>query len=122
MIIIGFTAHTSKIIPRILCRRFRHCAVIVPNNRGCLVMYQFVHHGRIAQIQMRVRDLEILRMHGWRFVSMPLDLPVSFNELDAHTCVDLAKRAIGIHAWHIQTPYGLYKKIRPMGGFFNCVF
>lgn len=71
---------------------------------------------------MRVRDLGILRMHGWRFVSMPVDLPASFNAKRAHTCVDLAKHAIGMHAWHIQTPYGLYKKIRPMGGFFNCVF
>lgn len=121
MIIIGFTAHTSKILPRVLCRHFRHCAVIVPAGEG-LVMHQFVHRGSVVKIKMRVRDMAILRAHGWRFIFMPIDIHGAFDAMRARTCVDLAKRAIGMHAWHIQTPYGLYKKIRPSGGFFNCVF
>lgn len=78
-------------------------------------MYQFVRRGHVAHITLRGRDLAILRAHGWRFIFIPMDLSCTFNATHAQTCVDLAKRAIGMRTWRIQTPNALYKQIRPFG-------
>ncbi len=112
MIIIAFSCKTSKILPRIFCRHFRHCATIIPTKNGNMTLYQFVRRGHVAKINIKVRDISILYAHGWRFVCMPINPPADFDYMRAITCVDLAKRATGIRAWHTQTPDALYKKIR----------
>ena len=109
MIIIAFSENTSKVLPRILCRRFRHCAPIICN-RNNLIMYQFVCRNKIEQIALRTRDIAILRAHGWHFIYIPTDIQLNPDYLlHAYSCVDLSKRAIGIKSVFIQTPYALYK-------------
>lgn len=112
MIIIAFATNTSKIIPRLLCRRLRHCAVITPVEPDALVMYQFTRPGVAARLRLHSRDLKILRAHGWSFVYVPGHLPRDFNAARAFTCVDMTKRALRIRAPHIQTPDGLYQYLR----------
>ena len=111
MIIIAFAPNTSKLLPRIICRRFKHVAPIyVKQNK--LIMYQFISHNNIAQIPLQMRDLKILARHGWCFVCLavsPRKTPI--NNLHAITCVSMVKKIIGIHNIFIQTPYALYKKI-----------
>jgi len=109
MIIIAFSENTSKILPRIICRRFRHCAPIICN-RNNLIMYQFIRHNKIEQINLRTRDIAILRAHDWHFVYIPSDIQLHTNYLlNAYSCVDLSKRAVGIKSIFIQTPTALYK-------------
>ena len=110
MVIIAFSNKTSKIVPRIFCRHFRHCAPIIRDKKN-LVMYQFVKHGNVVQINLHPRDINILRAHGWEFVYVPNDIKTDFNPTSAYSCVDLSKRALGIHNHFIQTPYTLYKHI-----------
>ena len=111
MIIIAFSENTSKLLPRILCRRFRHCAPIICN-RNNLIMYQFVHRNKIEQICLRTRDIALLRAHGWHFVYLPTDIQIHDHcLLRAYSCVDLSKRAIGMKSLFIQTPLALYKKL-----------
>lgn len=65
--LIGFTHKTSKIFPKIFCRRFRHCAIIMWNAKcGMLdyTMHQFVRPGKIELINLSARDLKILENHG----------------------------------------------------------
>ena len=112
MIIIAFSNKTSKILPRILCRRFRHCAPIVRDGKR-LVMYQFANLRNITKLELRNRDIAVLRAHGWQFIYIPTDVSHDFNPNRAYSCVDLSKRAIGIHNIFIQTPYALYKYIAP---------
>ncbi len=107
MIIIAFAQSTSKILPRIFCRHFYHCAVIVPRGDE-LVMYQFMRPGRVTCIYLRDRDIRTLRRHGWRFIYMDGTLPSDYNAARCHTCVGAAKRALRIRAPFIQTPYALY--------------
>jgi len=109
MIIIAFSQKTSKILPRIFCRNMRHCAPIIPTRRGRMTIYQFTAPGRIRPLKIKTRDLKILRAHGWCFIYIPRDVDANFNPKRAMTCVDLSKRAAGIHKWNIQTPDGLYK-------------
>lgn len=111
MIIIAFSNKTSKFIPNILCRKFKHVAPIVPRGNK-LIMFQFIAPGRIEKIALRVRDIKILKTHGWRFVYIDgATLAHDFNPYHARSCVDLAKQAIGLHNWRIQTPYALYKNL-----------
>lgn len=111
MIIIGFTHKTSKVLPRIFCRDFRHVAVIYSTG-ACLTMYQFVHRNRIVKIKLRWRDIKILTQHGWVFVCLPGVAGQNLDKYRAWTCVQLAKYAVGMHALCVQTPDALYKKIR----------
>lgn len=111
MIIIAFSNRTSKFIPNILCKKFKHVAPIVPRD-NTLIMYQFVRHGHIEQIKLHMRDIKVLKAHGWDFLYMDgASLPHDFNPYRARTCVDLTKRAIGLKDWHIQTPLALYKNL-----------
>lgn len=108
MVIIAFSDKTSKILPRIVCRRFRHCAPIVPNGRN-MIMYQFTAPGRITKIRINMHGIRRLGANGWRFVYVPCDAPALHDMRGALSCVDLSKRALRIHAPCVQTPDGLYR-------------
>ena len=110
MIIIAFSNKTSKILPKIFCRHFRHCAPIVCTG-GKLVMYQFTNIRNISEIYLNNRDISILHAYGWRFVYIPVDIQNDFDPMRAYSCVDLSKRALGIHNICIQTPTALYEHI-----------
>jgi len=111
MIIIGFTHKTSKVLPRIFCRRFRHVAIIVPDKKN-MVMFQFVRCGNIVKIRLNMRDIKLLGRHGWRFVWVTGTPPHDFEKMRALTCVQMAKNAIDLRDFYIQTPDALYKKVR----------
>lgn len=112
MIIIAFSTKTSKIIPKILCRHFRHVAPIVANG-DCFIMYQFVRRANVAQIKLGRRDLSRLAAYGWKFIYVPYDAPPDFDAQRAYTCVDLTKRICRIHAPFVQTPDALWRFISP---------
>lgn len=110
MVILAFSNKTSKILPRIFCHRFRHCAPIFRAGNE-LVMYQFINKHNITEIYLQNRDIAILRAHGWKFIYIPIDTLQNFDAMHAYSCVDLSKRAIGINNIFIQTPYALYKHV-----------
>lgn len=111
--IIAFSETTSKILPRILCRRFRHCAPIICNKND-LIMYQFIKRHQITEIHLHARDIRILQAHGWKFIYMSPDITIhDLHCENAYSCVDLSKRALGIHSIFIQTPFALYKYLTP---------
>lgn len=110
MIIIAFCTKTSKILPRIVCDEFRHCAPItihsgMPRN---LIMHQFIRPARIAKIQLTMRDINVLRRHGWRFLYIPRETACGSTPR-AFTCVQLCKKYLGIKNIWIQTPDALYR-------------
>ena len=67
MIIIAFSPKTTKIIPQILCGKWKHVAPIVVN-KDKMIMYQFVKPNHIEKISVRMRDIGILRQYGWKFI------------------------------------------------------
>ena len=111
MIIIAFSNKTSKFIPNILCRKFKHVAPIVPRGNK-LIMFQFIAPGRIEKIALRVRDIKILKTHGWRFVYLQNAQVHNVNTSRVLSCVQLAKCMIGMRCPHIQTPNALYNMIK----------
>ena len=108
MMIIAFSENTSKILPRILCRKYRHCAPIVCDEHG-LIMYQFINRKNIVKIKLSQRDITILRTHGWKFIYISPNVKINLDCAHAYSCVNLSKRALNIHSIFIQTPYALYK-------------
>lgn len=110
MIIIAFAPKSSKILPNIFCKNFKHCAIIVRDKQD-FILYQFSGHNRVTKIIIRTRDIRILGAHGWRFIYMPREIKSGFNPNHAWTCVGMVKNAIGMHRPFIQTPDGLYKKL-----------
>lgn len=109
--IIAFSPNTSQIIPRIFCRKFRHCAPITEPIRGRFVMYQFVRRGHIAQIYLTRRAIKILGARGWCFIYVPVAPPRDLmpRARACRSCVAFCKLAIGIHSARIFTPFGLYR-------------
>ena len=110
MIIIGFSNRTSKILPKLLCKNFKHVAIIVPT-ADTATMMQFVKYNQIVPIIIKLRDIKILEKFGWEF----LMLPRKYKDIPPHpralTCVQFAKHAIGLKNIWIQTPWQLYKKL-----------
>lgn len=111
MLLIGFTSKTSRIIPKVFCHKFRHCAPVVSvhGRGGNMIMFQFVRRRHITRIALRQRDLDILRAHGWVFVCVGKQ--INFNPDAATSCVDLARRAAGYNRQPLQTPDALYRQI-----------
>lgn len=110
MIIIAFSDKTSKILPRMVCRKFRHCAPIVPAAHGRMTMYQFTSPGHVSKIDLCMRDIRLLARNGWCFVYIPCDAVPNFDA-HAYSCVALSKQALRLHRPLIQTPDGLYKHL-----------
>ena len=109
--IIAFSPNSSRIIPQIFCRKFRHCAPIIEPTRGRFIMYQFVHRGHIAQIYLTTRAIKILGANGWHFIPVsavpPRDLMQRARA--CRSCVAFCKLAIGICSARTFTPLGLYR-------------
>lgn len=109
MVIIAFAPKSSRILPNLFCKRFKHCAVVVPNSNG-FILYQFITRKHIEKIQIKPRDIKILGQYGWHFVYVPCALHKPFPPKSL-TCVNMAKYALGIRAPFIQTPRALYNAI-----------
>lgn len=108
MVIIAFSEKTSKLLPRIVCRKFRHCAPIILTQHG-MIMYQFTAPGNITKININMDGIRRLRAHGWRFIYIPTDAPHDFASGKIFSCVGLSKRALRINSAWPQTPDGLFR-------------
>ena len=111
MIIIAFSHKTSKILPKILCGKLKHC-VPIEIKSNCMIMHQFMSYKNIANIKLNMRDIKILQAHGWQFVYLPKDLPHDVDSCRAISCVQFCKYAIGMQNAFIQTPNALFKEIK----------
>ena len=111
MIIIAFSNKTSKFLPRIFCRKFKHVAPIIMNDNK-ITLYQFILKGNITQIQLKMRDLKILMKHGWKFIYLNSNARRNFNASKSITCVQFTKNIIGMRNLFVQTPYQMYKTLK----------
>ncbi len=108
MIIVAFCDKTSKKLPRILCKKFKHTAPILVH-KDKIIMYQFIKRKNVKKIILQMRDLKILQKYGWRFVYIIGSVSYDFININAMTCVNFTKAVIGLKKNTIQTPLALYK-------------
>ena len=109
MVIVGFSDKTSKLMPRVICRHFKHCVIITKQNRS-MVLHQFVRRNYVVHIAITERGIAQLKSHGWVFIFLH-HAPQKFNR-HAWTCVNYVKQSVGIKNLWIQTPDALYKYLK----------
>jgi hypothetical protein len=113
-IIIAFTTQTSQFWPRLLCKHFKHCCVILRTGRGRNTRYQVVQIAAdgIRLIQIDTKSLGRMRQGGWVLVNTPVRRARRFSP-QMLACVGFAKRAAGLsHPW-LWTPDQLYRHLCP---------
>lgn len=110
IIYIGFSIQTHKLIARIVCRKFKHCAPIVIKKNRCEI-YQFTNKNQITVIKIKQRDIKILEQYGWKFIKYNIAKMPNISDIHTITCVQFTKQFCGINRYDIQTPDGLLKYI-----------
>ncbi|MDR0449574.1 MAG: hypothetical protein LBG89_03925 [Rickettsiales bacterium] len=105
--LIGFTENTGRRVARLVCRRFRHCAVV---DLGSMVLANIGVDG-VRLVRVDAAALGRLRAAGWVFVAAKAGGKggrgrAQFNVLN---CVGFAKRVLGIRNPLILTPLQLYR-------------
>ena len=106
---IGFSTKTHKILARIICKKFKHCAPVIITKNKCK-LYQFTNSKNINVIEIKKRDLKILQQYGWKFVKYNTKFaPQHELKRKTITCVQFTKNFCGIKKRTIQTPYALWK-------------
>lgn len=104
MVYIGFAKQTNKLMARIICRHFKHCAPIVITKNKCEI-YQFTKPTQITIIKIKKRDIKILKKYGWKFIKyQPRIIPQNISKIHTMTCVQFTKKFCGIKKISIQTP------------------
>jgi len=109
MIYIGFSTQTHKIYARVFCKKFKHCAPVIIKNKKCY-LYQFINKNNIVKIQLKPRDLLILKKHSWFFIQYNGKINIKDAiKTKPSTCVQFTKSACLIKNKHIITPDELLK-------------
>jgi hypothetical protein len=114
-IIIAFAPKTTKLLPRLLCRKYRHCCVIFPVAAQRRTLVQIGADG-VRLFPVNARALRRMEQAGWVMarVEKPkgrapgLHAPGLPSFL---TCVGFAKKAAGIRNPMVWTPGQLYRII-----------
>lgn len=118
--IIGFSEKTSKILPKIFCKKFCHCAVIIEqmaNSREIRYLMLNPSFGKVDLFLLKNRDLKILKNHGWTFIHINQNqkrISFLFSITYAISCVGFAKRALNIKKPLIWTPDQLYRHLKKL--------
>lgn len=111
MIIIAFSKKTSKFLPKLFCKNFRHCAPIIKQGKH-YALYQFIKSHRIEKIIITKSGINSLKRNSWFFVKTYKKVPEHINKINAISCVIFTKKVIGLKNIFIQTPDALYDKIK----------
>lgn len=108
IIYIGFSKKSHKLFTNIICREYKHCAPVIIEKNTCK-MYQFTKHNKITVINLKYRDIEILKKYGWNFIKYDIKSTPNISDIYAITCVQFTKTFCGIHNIVIQTPDAFLK-------------
>lgn len=113
-----FSGQTDQAWLRLLRPGFRHCFLILGADAGWLYLNPLAHYTEIMVLPVAA-DFDVAgwyRAQGLTVVearpSLPPRRPAPWRPF---TCVEMVKRAIGITAGNILTPWQLYRHIRDIG-------
>lgn len=107
-----FSGHTDYAWLKILKPGFRHCYVVLKDNRQWMTIDPLFPYTEVVNHEIPLSfDLpQWLRGRGYTVVPARLNRDsVKPAPLMLFTCVEAVKRILGIHARHVLTPWQLYK-------------
>lgn len=114
--IIIFSGHVNIRILRTLRPGYRHCFIVLKNNNQNIIIDTMSHRTSIDILDDKKLEftMRCCMDMGYTvlktFVREPKTLACT---LRPHTCVEAAKRLIGIQDGRILSPWQLYQKVRP---------
>lgn len=114
--LIGFGGTPTFWWMRFLKKGFYHCVVALGDaSNGWVLIDPLAHYTDL--ILITDGDLKgFLHAHGYRVVEMPIQTPPLHRlKLMPYTCVETAKRFVGITDRRIWTPYQLYRHVLKIG-------
>lgn len=100
---------------RVLKTGFRHCFIVLESS-GCWVIYDPLSHR--TDISVVEGDdvfglIHLYRAQGMRVVPWVVRRPpIKSAPMGLYTCVEAAKRILGIHSRRIITPWNLYNFLK----------
>lgn len=112
--LVVFTGETDLAYLKCLKPGFRHCFVILRGGDKWISIDPLAHMTRIQlHDDLQGRDVEqLLGEHGLTVVNTHLrEAAPKLAPPMMCTCVEMVKRILGIHAWHVWTPWQLYRHL-----------
>jgi len=112
--LVAFTGRTDLRVLRLLKPGFRHCFMALPD-RGQWLLYDPMAHATALQglpLAPGTNVFDALLAEG--FVVVPARVrtaPRRPAPVAPFTCVEAVKRALGIHARHVVTPWDLFRHL-----------
>lgn len=111
---VAFTGETELGLLKPLRKGFRHCFAVMHDGENWISLDPLSNHMEITKHHVPSDfDLpEWLAKRGYTMVETRLDrTKQSMAPVLPFTCVEAVKRFLGIHAWHILTPWQLYRHL-----------
>ena len=109
---IGFSTQTHKPIAKFVCHKFKHCAPVIIDKNNVKI-YQFTKYRNVNIIEIKLRDIKILKRYGWIFIKYKNNKKTpKYKQIHAITCVHFTKQFFNIHKISIQTPDALLKHLK----------
>lgn len=106
--VVGFGGTPSLWWMRFLKKGFYHCVVALGSGRQWLLIDPLLHY--TDAIMIDDGDAEcFLRKQGYRTLRVRITEPRRRFRLRPYTCVETAKRFLGLEAPHVWTPYQLFR-------------
>ncbi len=108
--LIGFGGTPTFWWMRFLKKGFYHCVVALgDSDSGWILIDPLAHYTDL--ILITDGDMRgFLLAHGYKIVETPLQIPTRRRlKIMPYTCVETAKRFVGINNRRIWTPYQLYR-------------
>ena len=106
--VVGFGGKPTLWWMHFLKKGFYHCIVALGRQNEWLIIDPLLHFTDVIMIH----DTDIysfFKKHGYRFVEVPLSEPKKIRlRVMPYTCVETAKRFIGVEKSRILTPYSLF--------------
>ena len=110
--LVVFSGQTDLRYLKYLRPGFRHCFVILRTPERWISIDPLAHmtHVGIHTVPQGPELPEVLREHGLTVIETSLrDAPLATAPPMLWTCVEMVKRILGVQAWHVVTPWQLYK-------------
>ncbi len=112
--LVAFTDRTEIAWLRGLRRGFRHCAVWVRAG-DCWIAHETLSHQTFLAVHAGTEEgalVAALCAAGYRVVGARIQAaPRRLAPVLPLTCVEAAKRVLGLHSWRILTPWQLYRHL-----------
>ncbi|CAA6605883.1 conserved hypothetical protein [Rhodospirillaceae bacterium LM-1] len=107
---VGFRNNTGLAWLRLLKPGFRHCFLLLRKGGQWVVYDPLAHHTRIDLVDAGYELLDVFSEKGCRLIPADIKVPpLAPAPWRPYSCVEAVKRALGLKAGWVLTPWQLYR-------------